>query len=317
MAPRCRRRSRAAPTWSRRRAMRRTRRDGQFDRCRLRRGARQPAVSHHRAGERRRPDQSAGPAAVRQRRSGGDARLPAAGRQAAGAGLGSPGAEAVSNNARAIIALDRLVPLAAIAGIDDAKQLTIGEINRWYEVTREDDPARAPLRGYLLLELLRATGFDLPPRSTDLPDKPPGNARLVMPADGQPAGAGQRRRRRSPRRGGVARADRGRRDAAQRTSSCRHRDDRAGPAPGRRGLFGPPVRHGDGDRVRPLALKKKPSTPLSREAEAFIEMLSAERGASRNTTAAYGADLQEPRGLPGAAQAEAASTPMPRRCAPI
>lgn len=89
---------------------------------------------------------------------------------------------AVSNNARAIIALDRLVPLAAIAGIDDAKQLTVGEINRWYEVTREDDAARAPLRGYLLLELLRSTGFDLPPRSTDLPDKPPGNARLVMPA---------------------------------------------------------------------------------------------------------------------------------------
>jgi integrase/recombinase XerD len=39
-------------------------------------------------------------------------------------------------------------------------------------------------------------------------------------------------------------------------------------------------------------LKKKPSTPLSREAEAFIEMLSAERGASRNTKAAYGADLK-------------------------
>ncbi|MPZ33374.1 MAG: hypothetical protein GEV13_20680 [Rhodospirillales bacterium] len=89
---------------------------------------------------------------------------------------------AVSNNARAIIALDRLVPLAAVAGIDDAKRLTIGEINRWYEVTRDDDPARAPLRGYLLLELLRATGFDLPPRSTDLPDAAPGGARLVMPA---------------------------------------------------------------------------------------------------------------------------------------
>jgi len=39
-------------------------------------------------------------------------------------------------------------------------------------------------------------------------------------------------------------------------------------------------------------VKKKPSTPLSREAEAFIEMLSAERGASRNTKAAYGADLK-------------------------
>ena len=40
-------------------------------------------------------------------------------------------------------------------------------------------------------------------------------------------------------------------------------------------------------------MKKKPSTPLSREAEAFIEMLSAERGASKNTTAAYGADLKD------------------------
>lgn len=87
---------------------------------------------------------------------------------------------AVTNNARAIIALDRLVPLAAVAGLEDAKRLSVGEINRWYEVTRDDDAARAPLRGYLLWELLRSTGFDLPPKSTDLPDKPPGNARLVM-----------------------------------------------------------------------------------------------------------------------------------------
>ncbi|WP_170303621.1 hypothetical protein [Reyranella soli] len=88
---------------------------------------------------------------------------------------------AVTNNARAIIALDRLVPLAAVAGLDDAKRLSVGEINRWYEVTRDDDATRGPLRGYLLLELLRSTGFDLPPKSTDLPDKPPGSARLVMP----------------------------------------------------------------------------------------------------------------------------------------
>jgi len=39
-------------------------------------------------------------------------------------------------------------------------------------------------------------------------------------------------------------------------------------------------------------VKKKPTTPLSREAEAFIEMLSAERGASKNTEAAYSADLK-------------------------
>jgi integrase/recombinase XerD len=39
-------------------------------------------------------------------------------------------------------------------------------------------------------------------------------------------------------------------------------------------------------------VKKKPSVPLSREAQAFIEMLAAERGASRNTEAAYGGDLR-------------------------
>jgi len=39
-------------------------------------------------------------------------------------------------------------------------------------------------------------------------------------------------------------------------------------------------------------VKKKPSTPLSREAQAFIEMLTAERGASKNTEAAYSADLK-------------------------
>jgi integrase/recombinase XerD len=39
-------------------------------------------------------------------------------------------------------------------------------------------------------------------------------------------------------------------------------------------------------------VKKQPATPLSREAEAFIEMLAAERGASKNTEAAYRADLK-------------------------
>jgi integrase/recombinase XerD len=39
-------------------------------------------------------------------------------------------------------------------------------------------------------------------------------------------------------------------------------------------------------------MKKQPATPLSREAEAFIEMLAAERGASKNTEAAYSADLR-------------------------
>ena len=38
-------------------------------------------------------------------------------------------------------------------------------------------------------------------------------------------------------------------------------------------------------------MKKGPPTPLSQEAEAFIEMMTAERGASRNTEAAYRTDL--------------------------
>jgi len=44
-------------------------------------------------------------------------------------------------------------------------------------------------------------------------------------------------------------------------------------------------------------VKKKPPVPLSREAEAFIEMLSAERGASKNTEAAYSADLRNLEGF--------------------
>ncbi len=38
-------------------------------------------------------------------------------------------------------------------------------------------------------------------------------------------------------------------------------------------------------------MKRKPATPLAREAEAFIEMLTAERGASKNTVIAYRGDL--------------------------
>jgi integrase/recombinase XerD len=41
-----------------------------------------------------------------------------------------------------------------------------------------------------------------------------------------------------------------------------------------------------------LAVKKKPPVPLSREAQVFLEMLAAERGAAKNTEAAYGADLR-------------------------
>jgi len=95
---------------------------------------------------------------------------------------------AARNNAGALTSLDRLMPLVAVAGIDD----------RWYEAIRRDDPARAPLRGYLLLELFRATGIDVPQSSTDLPEAPPGNVRLIMPPAAtlqalQAAAAGRRR----------------------------------------------------------------------------------------------------------------------------
>ena len=40
-------------------------------------------------------------------------------------------------------------------------------------------------------------------------------------------------------------------------------------------------------------MKPKPAPPLAREAEAFIEMLTAERGASKNTEAAYRSDLRD------------------------
>ena len=88
---------------------------------------------------------------------------------------------AARNNARAMLALDRLMPLVAIAGIDDPKRLPSSEVDRWYELLREDDPGRAQVRGYLLIELFRATGIDVPAGSTQLPESPPGNARLIMP----------------------------------------------------------------------------------------------------------------------------------------
>ncbi len=90
--------------------------------------------------------------------------------------------KAAYDNARALYALDRLVPLIAVAGIDNPHHLPAEEINRWYELMRDDDPRAAPLRGNLMLELLRATGVEIPARSTDLPEAPPGGIRLVSPA---------------------------------------------------------------------------------------------------------------------------------------
>ena len=68
-----------------------------------------------------------------------------------------------------------------IAGIDNPTHLDPQDVNRWYEVMRQDDPKSAPLRGYMLLQLFRATGVDMPKGATALPETPPGNVRLVSP----------------------------------------------------------------------------------------------------------------------------------------
>jgi hypothetical protein len=104
---------------------------------------------------------------------------------------------AVANNARAIMALDRLLPLIAVAGVDNTRRLSVEEVNRWYEVTQQDDPARAQQRGTLLLELLRATGA-MPSGATALPEAAQGGARGISPPAAtlqalQAAAAGHRR----------------------------------------------------------------------------------------------------------------------------
>jgi hypothetical protein len=88
---------------------------------------------------------------------------------------------AAYNNARAMMALDRLMPLVVIAGIDNPTHLDVRDVDRWYEVMRQDDPRKAPLQGYLLLQLFRATGMDMPKGATALPEAPPGNVSLVSP----------------------------------------------------------------------------------------------------------------------------------------
>jgi len=103
----------------------------------------------------------------------------------------------VANNARAILALDRMLPLIAIAGVDNARRPSVGEVNRWYDLMQQDDPARAPRRGYLLVELLRATGA-MPAGATALPETPPGGVRGIPPPAAtlqalQAAAAGHRR----------------------------------------------------------------------------------------------------------------------------
>jgi len=88
---------------------------------------------------------------------------------------------AAANNPRTLDALDHLMPLVAVAGIDNPRRLPPSEVDRWYAAMRQDDPARGALRGNLLLELFRATGIDVPPGTTSLPEQAPAGQRLVAP----------------------------------------------------------------------------------------------------------------------------------------
>lgn len=103
----------------------------------------------------------------------------------------------VGNNARAILALDRMLPLIAVAGVDDSRRLSVAEVDRWYDLMQQDEPARAAVRGYLLSELLRATDA-MPSGATLLPATPSGGVRGVHPPAAtlqalQAAAAGRRR----------------------------------------------------------------------------------------------------------------------------
>ena len=257
---------------------------------------------------------------IRQRGAGGDARLPAAGRQAADQGLdaSSRSTPPATMPARSI-ALDRLMPLVAVAGIDDPKRLPPSEVNRWYEAMRQDDPARAPLRGYLLLELFRATGIDMPPRR----DRPargaagrraPGHA-----AGGHLAGAAVRGapgvaapRRRCWRRSPLGETPLGELHPAAVAAIVRAL---------RAGRRGPCRRACSRSRRRSrtaceAAVKKQPPRRCRARPRPSSRCCTAERGASQEHRGGLRRRSQEPRGLPGAAQAEAGRRPTPTRCAP-
>ena len=82
--------------------------------------------------------------------------------------------EAAKNNPGTLNALDHLLPLAAIAGVENPTSLPAAAVNRWYEVLQQADPARAVMRGNLMLELFRATGINIPAGTTKLPEQAAG-----------------------------------------------------------------------------------------------------------------------------------------------
>jgi hypothetical protein len=82
--------------------------------------------------------------------------------------------QAAKSNPSTLNALDHLLPLAAIAGVENPTSLPAGAADRWYAVLQQDDPGRAAVRGNLQLELFRATGINIPVGSTRLPEQAAG-----------------------------------------------------------------------------------------------------------------------------------------------
>ncbi|NDH61825.1 MAG: site-specific tyrosine recombinase XerD [Alphaproteobacteria bacterium] len=161
-------------------------------------------------------------------------------------------------------------------------------------MVRCDAPGRCRARAAARLPLARAVPCHRHRRAAWLHQSArsaAGRRPAGLAARGHDAGAAGRRRRSSTGRDGVAGIDLDRRDTTGRPQSRRDKRHCSGSATGRRGLRRPPVRGRDGDRARPV--KRKPVPPLAREAEAFIEMLTAERGASGNTEVAYRGDLRD------------------------
>lgn len=81
---------------------------------------------------------------------------------------------AAKTNPSTLNALDHLLPLAAIAGVENPTSLPAGAVDRWYAVLQQDDPSRAAVRGNLMLELFRATGINIPAGTTKLPEQAAG-----------------------------------------------------------------------------------------------------------------------------------------------
>ncbi len=160
---------------------------------------------------------------------------------------------AAYNNARAMIALDRLMPLVVIAGIDNPTPSGAGRrqpLVRGHAAGRSEAARRCAAT--CCLQLFRATGLDMPKGETVLPEAPPGNVRLVSPPAAtlqalQAAAAGHRHAE-TALLASLALGDSGLAELHPAAVAAIVR----GVARGRRGQCGAPVRDRDGDRARAL-----------------------------------------------------------------